>query len=159
MPLLKTRSQIFRQLVLGHHWLCPLTSLQGSFFPFLSFFKKVYLFWGGRWQRQGERENPKQALLAWSPTWGSNSQTVRSWPELKSRVGHSTNWATRRPYKWFYKNNSKFGFRGTSVWLSDWLLLSCVISSLITSMVWSSLSLRLKMGISQYHIIYLTEFL
>ena len=30
-------------------------------------------------------------MLAQSPMWGSISQTVRSWPELKSRVGHLTN--------------------------------------------------------------------
>lgn len=33
-------------------------------------------------------------------------------------------------YKWFYKNSSHFGFRGTSVWTSDLLYLSHVISLL-----------------------------
>ena len=39
-------------------------------------------------QRERETQNPKQApgseLSAQSPTWGSNSQSTRSWPEPKS---------------------------------------------------------------------------
>ena len=39
-------------------------------------------------ERDSETQNPKQApgseLSAESPMWGLNSQTVRSWPELKS---------------------------------------------------------------------------
>ena len=39
-------------------------------------------------ERERETQNPKQApgseLSAQSPTQGSNPQTVRSWPELKS---------------------------------------------------------------------------
>ena len=39
-------------------------------------------------ERERETQNPKQApgpeLSAQSPTWGSNSQTARSWPEPKS---------------------------------------------------------------------------
>ena len=42
----------------------------------------------GEGQRQRETQNLKQTpvseLSAQSPTWGSNSQTVRSSPELKS---------------------------------------------------------------------------
>ena len=47
---------------------------------------------GGGAEREREREtqNPKQApgseLSAQSPTRGSNPQTARSWPELKSDV-------------------------------------------------------------------------
>ena len=44
--------------------------------------------WTGEGQREWETQNPKQApgseLSAQSPMWGSNSQTPRSWPELKS---------------------------------------------------------------------------
>ena len=32
-----------------------------------------------------------------SSTWGSNSRTMRSWPELKSKVGGLTHWATQVP--------------------------------------------------------------
>ena len=43
--------------------------------------------WAGEGQRERETQNPKQApgseLSAQSPTQGSNSQTVRSWPEPK----------------------------------------------------------------------------
>ena len=43
--------------------------------------------WGGA-EREKETQNLKQApgseLLAQSPTWGSNPQTGRLWPELKS---------------------------------------------------------------------------
>ena len=56
---------------------------------FLKFFKCLFL--RERASREGaqrETQNPKQApgleLSAQSPTRGSNSQTARSWPELKS---------------------------------------------------------------------------
>ena len=58
-----------------------------------NFFFKVYLFlrdraWAGEEHRERETQNPKQAPgsepSAQSPTWGSNSRTVKSWPELKS---------------------------------------------------------------------------
>ena len=44
--------------------------------------------WVGERQRERETQNPKQAPdsepSAQSPTWRSNLQAVRSWPELKS---------------------------------------------------------------------------
>ena len=68
----------------------------------LYFFKFFYMFYlflrerereresmsrGGA-ERERETQNPKQApsseLSAQSQTWGSNSWTMRSWPELKS---------------------------------------------------------------------------
>ena len=46
-------------------------------------------------EREREREHLKQAShSAWSPTWGG-SHNLRSWPEPKSRVSHSTDWATQ----------------------------------------------------------------
>ena len=68
-------------------------------------FLNVYLFLkekeqageGGA-QRGGERESPAGSTLsAQSLTQGLNSQTGRSWPGLKSRVGCSTDWATQAP--------------------------------------------------------------
>ena len=64
-----------------------------------SFFFKACLFLKRqseqrRGKKEKERGDPKQApstLPAQSPMWGSNSWTVRSWPELKSGVGHLTN--------------------------------------------------------------------
>ena len=40
---------------------------------------------GGEGQKERGTEDLKQALLliAESPMWGSNSRTLRSWPELK----------------------------------------------------------------------------
>lgn len=72
---------------------------------------KIYLFicksetereresmsWGSRGeQKKGEEaDNPKQTPHGvWSRTWGSVSQPVRSGPELKSRAGCLTDWAT-----------------------------------------------------------------
>ena len=36
-----------------------------------------------------------------NPVWGSNSWTVRSWPEPRSRVGRLTDWATQVPQSLF----------------------------------------------------------
>ena len=50
--------------------------------------------------REREREGESQAvsmLSVWSPTWGSKSWTMRSWPEQKSRVWCLTDWATQVP--------------------------------------------------------------
>ena len=66
------------------------------FFCVLCFFMFGRL-WAGEGQREREREgeNPKQAVQ--SLTQGSVSWTVRSWPELKSRAGCWTPWATQMP--------------------------------------------------------------
>ena len=53
----------------------------------------------GGGQREGGRESQAGcALSAQSLTWGSNSQTLRSWPE-QNQVGGLTNWATPVPQK------------------------------------------------------------
>ena len=50
-----------------------------------------------REREREERENPKQVpcchLRAWRGAW--THETLRSWPELKPRVGLSINWATQ----------------------------------------------------------------
>ena len=61
---------------------------------FLNFFECFYSFLrerqntgGGRAEREGDTESeagPDSELSAQSPTWGLNSRTVRSRPELKS---------------------------------------------------------------------------
>ena len=55
----------------------------------------IYLFWRereqvstGEGQRDWERESQAGSMLSvWSQMWGFIPQTVRSWPELKTRVG------------------------------------------------------------------------
>ena len=77
----------------SHHNFFFLSLVLLSLVIFILLLKNIYLFifegWG---QSSRERENPKQALCcqgrAW--TWNSDPQTVRSWPELKSRVRQPT---------------------------------------------------------------------
>ena len=83
--------------------LCLSVSLSKPRHPYV--FKFIYLFWErqrhcewGR-DRERERETPMQALHCqhrdWCRAWTQKS--MRSWPELKSRVIHSTDWATQSP--------------------------------------------------------------
>ena len=51
--------------------------------------------------RERERENLKQALCSVG-AWGCGIVTLGSRPGLKSRVGHSTDWATQTPWKTCY---------------------------------------------------------
>ena len=57
-------------------------------FLFISFERETEHEQGRGREREGEKES--EALSAQSPMWGSNSRTVRSLPEPKSRVGHLT---------------------------------------------------------------------
>ena len=70
--------------------------------------------WAGEGQRDRETQNPKQALgselSAQSWTWGSGSQTARSWLEPKSRVGRSTDCTTQVPRYFAFLNQSDFFF-------------------------------------------------
>ena len=85
-------------------------------------FLDVYLFIVDRACRGGaekerERERVSQAgsmLPAQSPMWGSNSWTVRLWPESKSRVSHLTE-PSRCPF-----------FSRLYPWFS-WALLLCMV--------------------------------
>ena len=58
------------------------------FFNVCLFLRETYGLWAGEGHRERETQNPKQApgseLSTQSPTWDSNSGTMRSWPELKS---------------------------------------------------------------------------
>ena len=64
-------------------------------FLFFYFRKRVRT---SRGRAEGKKENLKQGPhSAWSRR-GSNSQTVRWWPELRSRVGRLTNWAPQAPH-------------------------------------------------------------
>ena len=65
------------------------------------FFKFIYLFWErerGVGQREGQTEAQAASVLsAQSLIWGSNSRTVRSWSEWRSRVRCSTDWVIQTP--------------------------------------------------------------
>ena len=67
----------------------------------------IYLFWGrksrGEAERGGERKSQGGlALSTQSRTWNSISQTMRSYPDPKSRVEGLTNWATQVPLGSFF---------------------------------------------------------
>ena len=78
------------------------------------FFFYVYVFtlketentWVGEGQRERERGRIPSRLCTRSVNraWCLSQihKTVKSWPEPKSRVGRSTNWATKRPQCFFF---------------------------------------------------------
>ena len=50
---------------------------------------------GGRGRGEWQKEPEADFLLNVEPIAGLNSRPLRSWPELKLRVEHLTNWATQ----------------------------------------------------------------
>ena len=48
---------------------------------------------------EGKRESQADLMLSMVPNLGLDLMTLRSWPRLKSRVGHLTDWATQEPLK------------------------------------------------------------
>ena len=80
-------------------------SLPHFFLKFIYFFilrerehvsKHAQVGWGAK--REGDRESQVgSSPSTQSPMWGSNSRTMRSWLELKSRVRRVINWATQEP--------------------------------------------------------------
>ena len=65
-------------------------------------------------ERQREGDNPKQAPCCQYRAWCRvQNQTMRSWPELKSRVGCLTNWATQGPV-FFLVSWRRF-------WIDSWM--------------------------------------
>ena len=94
------RYPLSTQLPTGSCFRVRLASSSQKYFSF----KFVYLLWerehkpGRNRERGRERESQAgSALSAQSPKRGSNSRTVRSWPEPKSRVRRSTDWSTQAP--------------------------------------------------------------
>ena len=66
----------------------------------LFIFLSVFTYFESTSGRGREKESESQAgsaLSARSPARGSNPQTMRSWPEPKSRVGRPKDWATQVP--------------------------------------------------------------
>ena len=71
--------------------------------------KEFIYFWEresrGETEREGDRESQAgSALRAQRPTHGLNSGIARSWPELKSRVGHLAHWATQVSQEMHFKS-------------------------------------------------------
>ena len=84
-----------------------------------TFFKKfIYLFlrkrerersertWVGDGQREGERIPSRLLTVTTEPDAGSNSRTMRSWPELKPRVRHLTSCTTQVPQCCIFKKKT-----------------------------------------------------
>ena len=86
------------------------TSLLHSLF-FLIVYMFIYLFWerrrasgrGAERVREGERTPSRLRAVSTEPRAVSISQTVRSWPELTSRVECLTDWATQAPHFTLFK--------------------------------------------------------
>ena len=86
--------------------------------------------WAGEGQRERETQNPKQPpgsdLSAQSLTWGLNSQTARSWPELN--VWHLTDRATWVPqylFKfWSTSSTSRYLSKRKFVSTKGWFRIS-----------------------------------
>ena len=54
--------------------------------------------WGRGRKKGRERESQAGSTLSvQTPTWDSNSWTMKSWPELKSRMRQLTDWTTQVP--------------------------------------------------------------
>ena len=53
---------------------------------------------GREGQRKRERESQSDSTLSMEPDAVFHLVTLGSWPEPKSRVGHSTDWATQAPF-------------------------------------------------------------
>ena len=71
------------------------------FLMFIYFERERENEWTGEGQREEERESQASPVLpAQSPMQGSIliSQTLRSWPEPKSRIRHLTDWAMQAPH-------------------------------------------------------------
>ena len=70
-------------------------------------FKISFIYWKrgrvctcknrGGTEGEEKRESPAGSTLNAEPPLGLNPTTLRTWPEPKPRVGHSTDWATQAP--------------------------------------------------------------
>ena len=92
--------------------------------------------------REGEREyHAGSAPSAQSPKRCSNPQTIRSWPKLRSRVGHSTDWTTQaHPTTQFLK--LFFSLENSNFWIKNKMLKQTVLDSKDKN--WSTTCFTLK---------------
>ena len=104
------------------------------FFLVFSFFERASR--GGTERAERERESQEGPWMsAWSPMWGFNPRTVRSWLELNPRVGCLMDWATtelflrRRtlcPIPVIFgqeqgQSYSRLSLRPIDWWMSEWI--------------------------------------
>ena len=80
--------------------------------------------WTGEQQREKERKPQADSTLSTEPDTELDFMTPRSWPELKSRVGCSTDWATRNPHERLFTSEFTLG-------LILYKMLSYLVSHLI----------------------------
>ena len=60
-------------------------------------------------ERRGRESQAGSVLLAQSLMQGSNSQTIRLWPDLKSRIGCFTDWAIHVPLNTYFSHFWRLG--------------------------------------------------
>ena len=65
--------------------------------------------WAGEGQRKGEKGYQAGPIVSIEPDLGLDPTNVRSWPELKSRVRHLTDWATQVPLQDIINEWLRFG--------------------------------------------------
>ena len=101
--------------------------LNSLFLFFFNILKPVFLFFwergcvhkqgcGGA-EREGERESKAGCKSCAELDVGLNLTTLRSWSELKSRVRHSTCWATEAPFESTFISFLRFYL---FIWQSKW---------------------------------------
>ena len=73
----------------------PILVESGAFQIFWSLF--FIYFGGGRESQAGSALSAQSSMWCWVP------ETMRSYPDSRSRVGHLTDWATQEPLKYFEK--------------------------------------------------------
>ena len=75
--------------------------LKKSFYLFLRERERAHMQCKLGRGRERDREREESLSLHWecSLTRGSISWTMSFWPQLRSRVGHLTNWATHAPFQ------------------------------------------------------------
>ena len=58
---------------------------------------------------KGKRESQAGSMFRREPDSRLDLTTLGSWPESKSRVGHSNNWATQAPLEYFIRKTRNVG--------------------------------------------------
>ena len=131
---------IYYFLIIGFGGKFPITLIYKSIiylFIYLFIYCLMFIYferartsvWERGWERERQRERGRMpsrlCAVSAEPDWGSNSRTIRSWPEPKSEVGHLTNWATQAPA------NHLFLFRMCLFSSPAVIILLCAILSLL----------------------------